>query len=121
MSQASNTPKIVGAFIVSGILLIGAYFVLAGNQASNVAEASNVTVSTQTDETEGPEVDPEMITQETSEPIAQNIDEQDAPEPEPEAEVAPVTTEQADTIYPVSYTHLRAPRDATLSRMPSSA
>ena len=29
--------------------------------------------------------------------------------------------EQGDAYLPVSYTHLRAPRDATLSRMPSSA
>ena len=73
MQKHSDTPKIVGSFFISGIIFVGAYFILENNSAPNeettavVVNTEPVTTKETTPEAEAPVVEPvDTPTSETS-------------------------------------------------------
>ena len=47
MNEANRTPRAIGAVVISAVLIIGAYVVLAQNAEEEAADTSTVTVTTQ--------------------------------------------------------------------------
>jgi uncharacterized protein with FMN-binding domain len=76
MNQANNTPKVIGAFVISAVLLIGAYFVLAQN-SEDAGSATDVVVTTPSDNTANtPQPEATTTEQTTAEPSPTETTEQ---------------------------------------------